>query len=268
MTVAIQAIRCALSQFRQALEQSSGQGCEALFHGRDQLRLTTDALEASPSAHLVPLVESMQLILKGLLRSGDLDMKASVEVLASLADNLETLTCTSSAMAANPLAASYLGVTGLAGSGAISRGDGHLHAGEGGSVCLPGFLDGPDELQGELHSNAGSQQEASGCSLDKSEVTRLLADGAQVTESRLGQVLLREHVISTDQLDRALTIQQITRRKLGEVLVAMELVGLETLNNALEKQRQVALNLVGDHAPAGQVHRTEGSHLRLAEPER
>lgn len=272
MISVLQAVRVALANFRQSLEQTPGQGREALFEGRDQLREVADSLEATQAPHLVPLTDAMQFILESLLRHGSLDMATGSEALSRLTTVLGGLMEAPGGVSANPLAASYLGMGGLPNSGSVLRTDRDLHAGPKDTIRLPDFLDqaapAPSaEPQVEHQQSAGLHPSRQAASLDTSAVTRLLADRSPTKETRLGQVLLRQNLIDNSQLDRALALQQITRRKLGEVLVAMELIGVESLNRALDRQRCESPNMVGHHAAPGEPLPKEQSQLRLLKPE-
>ncbi len=273
MISVLQAVRVALANFRQSLEQTPGEGREALFEGRDQLREVADSLEATQNPHLVPLTDAMQFMLECLLRNGSLDMGTASEALTRLAFALGDMIDAPGGVSANPLAASYLGAGGLPQVGSVLRSDRDLHAGPKETIRLPDFLDeapapAPSlDPQVEYSQGAGLHPSRQAASLDKTAVTRLLADRSPTKETRLGQVLLRQNLINNGQLDRALALQQITRRKLGEVLVAMELIGVESLNRALDRQRCESPALIGDHAAPGQPLPKEQSQLRLLKPE-
>lgn len=271
MISVLQAVRVALANFRQSLEQTPGQGREALFEGRDQLREIADSLEATQAQHLVPLTDAMQFVLECLLRNGSMDMGTGSEALARLTTVLGGLIEAPGGVAANPLAASYLGVGGTPMGAPVLRTDPNLHGGPKETIRLPDFLDDTQAPVSTTEAQptpapatAGYHPGRTGASLDKSAVTKLLADRSESSEARLGQVLIRQNLIDNNQLDRALALQQITRRKLGEVLVAMELIGMESLNRALERQRFELGNQVGEtHVRPGETAPKEPANLRL-----
>ncbi|MCP4147010.1 MAG: DUF4388 domain-containing protein [bacterium] len=63
-------------------------------------------------------------------------------------------------------------------------------------------------------------------------------------EMRVGNVLVKQDIISDEMLQRALTIQKRTNQKIGEILVGMGLVGEETIRESLITQaRQIILSL-------------------------
>ena len=55
---------------------------------------------------------------------------------------------------------------------------------------------------------------------------------------KLGQLLLKNNLITESQLDKALEIQGKTGQKLGEILVSMDYITEEDLNEFLKLQKR------------------------------
>lgn len=82
-----------------------------------------------------------------------------------------------------------------------------------------------------------------------------------VTESLLGEVLLKMGRVDSPTLHRALGLQQVCRKRLGEVLISIGAIDESVLREALEQQRRLTLEV------AGGLHReTGGLELRIADP--
>lgn len=65
----------------------------------------------------------------------------------------------------------------------------------------------------------------------------VLADEFQRTDAeRLGSVLLRTRLLSQEQLDQAMAVQQSTSQRLGHVLIAQQLIPQQALFQALQLQ--------------------------------
>ena len=71
---------------------------------------------------------------------------------------------------------------------------------------------------------------------DKTQHTYLSNDALGRTRCKLGETLLKWEVLTPEQLDAALAIQQKTGRRLGQVLVQQGLVTPDTLADALAEQ--------------------------------
>lgn len=53
---------------------------------------------------------------------------------------------------------------------------------------------------------------------------------------KLGEILVRKHLISQDQLDQLLAIQPLSNRPLGEILIERSIISTDTLSNVLKEQ--------------------------------
>ena len=254
MISSLQTVRVTLANLRSTLDVAQSQGGEALFESRNHLRLLERDLHNASVPHLMPLAKALEGILAPLLIQESLSLGETCGALKGLVDAIEGLLDAPGGVAPNPLAASYLN-NGMVTSNGLSLGRSHLRSAP--QEELPSFLSQDEAPIPETPSQPIRSRPRP---LDSEKVARLVeGDAPAVSESRLGQVLLRQGALSPAELDRALALQQICRKKLGEALVAMELVGIEGLNRALETQRQQTLSMIQDHAPA-----TQSNHLRLA----
>ena len=55
---------------------------------------------------------------------------------------------------------------------------------------------------------------------------------------KLGKLLLKNNLITENQLERALEIQKTTGQKLGEILVSKNYITVEDLNEVLDLQKK------------------------------
>ena len=64
------------------------------------------------------------------------------------------------------------------------------------------------------------------------------ADSFKPPKIKLGQLLLKNNLITENQLDRALEIQKTTGQKLGEILIGRHYITEEDLNEILNLQKK------------------------------
>lgn len=81
----------------------------------------------------------------------------------------------------------------------------------------------------------------------------------KVSESMLGEILIRGGSITRAQLDEALGLQRTTRKRLGEVLISMQAIDVATLEDAFHEQRDETLRMFS------QPRERRKSCLRLVE---
>jgi hypothetical protein len=73
----------------------------------------------------------------------------------------------------------------------------------------------------------------------------------KVSESMLGEILIRGGAITRGELDEALAAQKTTRKRLGEVLIAMEVIDVATLEDAFHEQREETLRMASERLVSG-----------------
>lgn len=235
MSTSMDAARVALRSLRSSLEQSGTQGRDVLFEGREHLRDAMRMLAADQGVHLVPLAETLSFYVEQLLRGEGGSGEAALEGLLRLTDALLELTNHGSGSHRNPLALNYLMGQD---SAVLTRDDpAYLRAGPARTPTDTGML-----ALGHPGSRSAPPK------FDPAKVGLLLSGYDRMSNTSLGQVLLRQGAIDAPELDRALALQQMGSLKLGEVLIAVELVGMETLNNALERQRMETRTPLREHA--------------------